>query len=195
VKSFTRLLYSAQEAAYILKLVPPSHALQAVGSDANREVVFSSRIARYDILHFATHVSINREDPELNSLVLSLFDLQGRPRDGWIRAYELPSLTLSADLVVLSGCDTAIGSEEQGEGLRSLSRQFLEIGVPRVVASRFPVSDRATAEFMAFFYTHLLRGDRPPSQALRLAQVEMARSEEWKDSFQWAAFSLTGDWR
>ena len=59
---------------------------------------------------------------------------------------------LGADLVVLSGCETALGREIRGEGLVGLTQGFLYAGAARVVASLWRVQDRATAELMGRFY-------------------------------------------
>ena len=52
-------------------------------------------------------------------------------------------MRLSAELVVLSACRTALGKEVRGEGLVGLTRGFMDAGAPRVVASLWKVSDRA----------------------------------------------------
>jgi CHAT domain-containing protein len=102
---------------------------------------------------------------------------------------------LSADLVVLSACQTALGKDIQGEGLVSLTRAFMYAGAPRVVASLWKVDDVATAELMKRFYRGVLREGLGPAAALRAAQLEMSRDSRWAAPYYWAGFVMQGDWQ
>jgi CHAT domain-containing protein len=115
--------------------------------------------------------------------------------DGYVRLHEIYNLDLKADLVVLSACQTAIGKEFAGEGLAAMTRGFLYAGARRVVASLWSVQDRATAEFMARFYSGLLQKRLSPAAALSAAQTQMAREPRWSSPYFWAGFTLVGDWR
>jgi CHAT domain-containing protein len=64
---------------------------------------------------------------------------------------------MNADLVVLSGCRTALGSEIKGEGLVGLTRGFMYAGTASVVASLWDVRDEATSELMSRFYERCSR--------------------------------------
>jgi hypothetical protein len=79
-----------------------------------------------------------------------------------------------------------------GEGVLGLTAAFLCAGVPVVVSAAWPVEDRATAEFMHSFYTHLSRA-LPVAAALRLAQLDMRSRREFSHPFYWAGFSVVGD--
>jgi CHAT domain-containing protein len=131
----------------------------------------------------------------LSGVVLSLVDRNGRPQNGFLRLYDIYNLRLSADLVVLSACRTALGQEIKGEGLIGLTRGFLYAGAPRVVASLWEIDDRTTAEAMKRFYEGMLgRGERP-AEALRGAQMALWRTKGWDAPYYWAAFTLEGEWR
>src|SRR5262249_38981383 len=146
----------------------------------------------YRIVHFATHSLLNNEHPELSGVVLSLVDQAGRPRNGFLRLYDIYNLRLGADLVVLSACQTALGSEIKGEGLIGLTRGFLYAGAPRVVATLWEIDDRTTAEIMKRFYEGLLTRHETPAAALRAAQLAMWRTKGWDTPYYWAAFTLQG---
>lgn len=187
-----RLPYSGQEAETIFSLVPAGRGLKAVGFDATRELAMSPELSQYGILHFATHGFLDASHPELAGLVLSMLDRQGRSRDGFLHAYEIYGLHLSADLVVLSACRTALGAEVRGEGILGLTRGFMYAGAPRVVVSLWNINDHATADLMGSFYRAMLQQHLSPAAALRAAQL--ATRERWKSPFRWAAFKLQGDW-
>jgi CHAT domain-containing protein len=57
------------------------------------------------------------------------------------------------------------------------------------------VDDESTAELMKWFYRSLLRDGRRPAEALRAAQLEIARHARWSAPFYWAGFVLQGDWK
>jgi CHAT domain-containing protein/tetratricopeptide (TPR) repeat protein len=193
LNALTRLRFSRTEADAILQLVPAQLALRATDFAASRDLAVSPELARYRILHFATHGFLDAVHPELSGLVFSLVDAHGRPRDGFLHAYEIYGLHLPADLVVLSACRTALGTEVRGEGLMGLTRGFMYAGAPRVLVSLWNISDHATADLMAGFYRSLLRQRLPPAAALRAAQL-ITRSH-WPSPYYWAAFELQGDWR
>ena len=89
------------------------------------------------------------------------------------------NLRLSADLVVLSACQTALGREVKGEGLVGLTRGFMYAGAQRVVASLWQVDDLVTAAVMKAFYRGMLRDGLSPAAA----------------PYYWAPFTLQGEWR
>lgn len=170
----------------------PGRARLALGFAASRER-FEQEAPDAGILHLATHGLIDTDHPELSGLALSLFSADGRWQpQGLLRLDDFTTLRLDAELVVLSGCRTALGRELDGEGLLGLSRGLFYAGSRRVLASLWPVRDRATAELMSRFYAQL-RDGRPAATALRAAQRELAASADFRDPFYWAAFVLIGD--
>jgi CHAT domain-containing protein len=162
---------------------------------ANRATALGPNLSQYQIIHFATHGLLNSQHPELSGVVLSLFDEEGRPQDGFLRLHDIYNLKLAADLVVLSACKTGLGKEIKGEGLVGLTRGFFYAGAPRVVASLWKVDDRATAELMKLFYQRMLRDGLRPAEALRKAQIDMLKQPRWAAPYYWAGFTLQGEWK
>jgi len=190
-----RLRFSRQEADEIIRLATSEQKLEALDFAANRTLATSSELSRYRIVHFATHGLINNEHPELSGIVLSLVDENGNPQNGFLRLYDLYNLKLSADLVVLSACQTALGKEIKGEGFVGLTRGFMYAGAPRVIASLWQIDDRASAEFMKRFYQGMLGQKLRPAAALKAAQVSMQNDKRWHSPHYWAAFTLQGEWK
>lgn len=190
-----RLTFSRLEATAIARLLPSAQVQVATGFAASREAVTSEALGTADIVHLATHGLVSTEQPSLTGLVVSLLDARGRPRDGFIRLSDVYNLRLTADLVVLSACHTALGKEIRGEGLIGLTRGFMYAGARRVVASLWAVDDSATAELMTRFYRRLLRDRLPAAAALRAAQRELASHPQWAAPYFWAGFVLQGDWQ
>ncbi|MCP4654160.1 MAG: CHAT domain-containing protein [bacterium] len=193
-----RLLWSRWEAETIAEHAGgEGQAFLALGFDADLAAVRGGRLRGYRVVHFATHGIVESEHPELSALVLSLYDAEGRSREGFLRLPEIYNLELDAELVVLSGCRTALGPQIRGEGLVGLTRGFFAAGARRLVASLWRVQDHATAELMNRFYRCLLRdgATASPAAALRAAQLELRSEPEFRDPYHWAAFAVYGDWR
>jgi CHAT domain-containing protein/tetratricopeptide (TPR) repeat protein len=191
-----RLPFSRREADAIIAHAPPGDSFKAVDFSANRVTATSSELARYRIVHFATHGVLDSRNPALSGIVLSLVDRRGKPRDGFLRLWDIYNLRLPADLVVLSACQTALGKEIKGEGLVGLTRGFMYAGAARVVASLWQVDDVATAELMSQFYQGVLQKKMPPATALRAAQVQMWKQKRWQqDPYFWGAFQIQGEWK
>ncbi|MBK8974353.1 MAG: CHAT domain-containing protein [Planctomycetes bacterium] len=119
--------------------------------------------------------------------------------DGYLTAKEVGYLDLSTcELVVLSGCETGVGTSRGGEAMLGLRRAFHTAGARTVIASLWKVGDRATRELMTAFYRHLWQEGVSPATALRSAQIEMLsrqRNEGRVDPGAWGAFVLSGDAR
>lgn len=191
-----RLRFSRKEAETIASLLPQDQVFKAVDFAASRDAVLNAKLDSFRNVHFATHGILDSRHPELSGLVFSLYDEHGNPRkDGVLRLNDVYNLRLDADLVVLSACRTALGKEIRGEGLVGLTRGFMYAGASRVLASLWSVEDRATAELMGNFYRGMLREKLTPAEALRKAQLEMARKPNYKSPYFWAGFSLQGEWR
>ena len=193
--TLSRLPFSRAEAEAVGALVPTKSLLKAIDFRASRGLATGGELSNYRIVHFATHGLLNSEHPELSGLVLSLVDENGKAQDGFLRMNEIYNLQLSADVVVLSACQTGLGKEIKGEGLVGLTRGFMYAGAQRVVASLWQVDDLATAELMKRFYREMLKENLRPAAALRAAQLEMMKQKRWSSPFFWASFIIQGEWK
>jgi CHAT domain-containing protein len=193
--SLPRLLFSRQEANAIASIVPKNELFVALDFNANKSVATDGDLANYRIVHFATHGFFDSENPKLSGLVFSMLDQNGKPQNGFLRLHEIYNLKLPADLVVLSGCQTALGKDVRGEGLIGLTRGFMYAGALRIAASLWQIDDSATAELMRYFYTAMLTEKLKPAEALRKAQLQMLAQKRWQNPYFWASFTIQGDWR
>jgi CHAT domain-containing protein len=195
LRSLARLPFSRQEAKAILALAGPERSFGVTDSAANLALVTGGRLEDFRIVHFATHALIHPRYPELSGVVLSLVDSHGRPQPGFLRSYQIFSLHLPAELVVLSACRTGLGLELDGEGLVGLTQSFFHAGASRVVVSLWDVDDEAAARLMERFYRELLLSGRTPAAALRAAQLSLRSDPRWSAPYYWAGFVLQGDSR
>ena len=184
-----RLEWSAEEAEIIAALADPEQSLVLTGPDATREAVLATDLSSYRYLHFATHSFIDTQYPSLSGLLLS-GNRDGGPADGLLQLDQISSLSLNAELAVLSACETALGREIRGEGLVGLTQGFILAGARHVVASLWRVPDRGTAELMALLYRNLMIRRLPVAAALRGAQLELSSQRRWADPYYWGGFIL-----
>ena len=191
--SWPRLQRAGREIQDIVRSASGHSVLRVEGLAANRSFAVGPALSRYRILHFATHAFVDSELPDLSGLVLSQVDALGRPINGVLRAYEIRSLDLRADLVVLSACDTARGKKVRGEGIESLGRSFLAAGAAQTLVNLWKVEDDVAEAFMRRFYQAMLGEGHSPSEALLLAQRSIAVRPEWEAPYFWAGFSLLGE--
>ena len=90
--------------------------------------------------------------------MFSLVDERGKSRPGFVGIEDIYNLTLPADLIVLSGCDTALGKELQGEGVVGVTHAFPDYG-PDIPPHRcVAVADR----WIYFLRDHFLVSGRVP---------------------------------
>jgi CHAT domain-containing protein len=195
LQRLARLPGTRVEAERILSLVPAEQRLGALGFDARRTLALDPAVARYRVLHFATHGLLNSTHPELSGLVLSLLDPRGEAQNGFLRLQDVYQMRIDADLVVLSACQTALGKPVQGEGLVGLTRGFIHAGARQVLSSLWKVPDRATSELMKEVYQAMLVEGLRPGPALRQAQRKLLATRPFDGPESWAAFVLQGDWQ
>src|SRR5262245_1958702 len=166
------LEYAELEAEEVKNVYPQSTVY--VKKEASEEKS-KSLSPSYDILHFATHAQLNEDDPLSSAVLLA----KEEKEDGRLEVREIFGMELKANLVVLSGCDTALGKLSTGDELVGLTRAFIYAGTPSVVASLWSVDDSSTAQLMASFYRNLKTMSKV--EALRQAQLELIRGEGRSD--------------
>ncbi|MFT4525991.1 MAG: CHAT domain-containing protein [Bacteroidia bacterium] len=148
-----------------------------LGAEASKYRFVS--VAKAKALHLAMHTVIDDCDP-----MQSRFAFTGSDNlDDQLLAYELFGMNLSAQLTVLSGCETGIGRNSDGEGVMSLS----------IVMSLWKANDQSNHSIMKSFYTNLKNGIET-SEALRGAKLTFLEDSDALSAhpFYWAPFVLIG---
>ena len=163
----------------------------ALDDDAT-EARFAADAAGARIVHIATHAEADPTHPLYSRVYL--WDDPDQDDDGVLHLFELQDLSLPADLVVLSGCSTAAGQAQAGEGTIGLQYGVRAAGARASVATLWPVDDRATAELVGTFYAGLTDG-LPADRALQRAQVAYLDTHTGAGAspYFWAATVLSGN--
>ncbi|WP_414527761.1 CHAT domain-containing tetratricopeptide repeat protein [Nodularia chucula] len=144
--------------------------------------------ARY--IHLATHGLLedyaNFGVPGAIALAPSTID------NGLLNASEIQELNLTAELAVLSACDTG-GGNITGDGVVGLSRSLIVAGVPSIVVSLWAIPDLETADLMVEFYSNFQKHKLDKAQALRQAMLTIKK--DYPNPLYWAGFTLIGQWK
>ena len=131
-------------------------------------------------VHIATHGLFRQDNPMFSSMRLG---------DCLLSLIDLYSLSLSSDLVTLSGCSTGLNAIVGGDELLGMVRGLLFAGSRAVLVSLWDVDDRSTAAFMAAFYRHLI-AEKEIAVAMQMTVREMR--EVYPHPHQWAPFMAIG---
>ncbi len=181
--------YSEKEVTEISRYFKADKRDVYVKTRASEQALKSINFNDYRIVHFACHAFSDESFPLRSALVFSLED-EGE-EDGFFQVLEMYRFRLNADLTVLSACQTGKGKNIQNEGVLGLPRVFFYMGSRSVISTLWRIDDKATSQFMGYFYEYYARG-KSKSQALQLAKKKMMRSR-YSHPFYWAAFVLTGE--
>jgi CHAT domain-containing protein len=168
----------------------PNRSVLLLDANATESKFKSEPLANFKILHFAVHGVASPQFPDRAALILGR-DPKSND-NGLLQLREITQLSLSADLVTLSACDTATGKLEGEEGIYGLAEAFLLAGAKSVVGALWDVDDSATDTLMKDFYTHLAEGEDKAS-ALQHAKLDYLQKWGNRPPSYWAAFTLLGD--
>lgn len=176
-----------KEAKEIAALFPERHTL-LLGANADL-VTIKEQATQHGILHLATHGIAYAEDPYASFIALAASQEDNRD-NGLLTAQDAIKLSLPADLVTLSACQTGLG-HISGDGMIGLSRAFLVAGTRAVLVSQWSVSDSATAALMTLFYRSYINLDNK-AHALQLAMQRVRAMPQYKHPRYWASFVVVG---
>jgi CHAT domain-containing protein len=179
------LRYAEREVRAVAGFFPDAEVLTRGQATKAKSVEESPR---FQLLHFATHAELDEADPLGSALRLA----PASGDDGRLEVQEIFGLELHASLVVLSGCETALGTVNRGDELTGLTRAFIYAGTPSVITTLWQVNDRASYELMQEFYRHLKAGQ---AKAEALRQAQLATLAKYPHPYFWAAYQLTGEGR
>lgn len=154
---------------------------------------FTELAPKSRIIHLATHAKAFQNDSDLSHIAFSSKDLQ-QSQVNHLFVKEIYTMTLLADMVVLSACETGLGELKKGEGIISLGRAFTYAGAKSIISTLWSVNDQSTSELMISFYGYLDQG-MSKDAALRQAKLDYLDSHDanFSHPYFWAAPIAIGD--
>ena len=165
------------------------HTTPLTGKEATKAEVLK-QLSNVALVHIAAHGRM-----ETGEIALSPNPTRASEKpsdeDFLLTMSDVLNIRLRARLVVLSCCHSGRG-EIKAEGVVGIARAFLGAGARSVLVSLWAIDDKATLEFMKYFYQHLAEG-KSASKSLNQAMKFMRESDEFSDVKYWAPFVLIGD--
>jgi CHAT domain-containing protein len=158
----------------------------------------------FRVIHFATHGLVTAPRPECPARPALLTSFGDAASDGLLSFREIFDLSLDADTIILSACDTAgaataAATRDAGVAtggnfaLDGLVRAFVGAGARAVIASHWPVPDNydATRTLITGLFTDA--GSIAVGEALRQSQVRLMDAADTSHPYYWSAFAIVGD--
>jgi CHAT domain-containing protein len=174
---------------------------------ATRAAVLS-RLSTASIAHLATHGMFSdttatsaadaetARNPLLSSAIILSAPTPTDPQPDTLTAEELTGTDLhTCRLIVLSACETGLGTKETGQGVLGLRTALMAAGARTLVMSLWKVPDLPTTILMQQFYENLLHKHEPPAVALSNAQsyVRTVGDSAFARPVNWGAWVLVGE--
>ena len=165
---------------------------------------FIIEAGNYKIIHIATHgyvdefknnmpglvfASKNESDLNIDSNSISTFS---NNTNNVLYSNDFSNITLNADLITLSACESARGNIIQGEGIINMVRELIYSGANNILASLFKISDKNTSTLMLDFYK-IIQNQKSYSESLHEAKLNMLKNENTSFPFYWCSFVLVGN--
>ncbi len=187
-KDLKPLPKSGEEVFAVSKIWGGSYLINA---DAT-ELKFNQMAADYRILHLATHGQADSRAGDYSYLAFAQVPDSIENEQLYVR--EIYNLSLNADLVTLSACETGIGELQRGEGIISLARAFSYAGAKSIVTTLWTVEDEKTKDLMIAFYLNLKKG-MTKDAALAQARRNFLKGQKGPNAspYYWAGFVAIGD--
>jgi CHAT domain-containing protein/Tfp pilus assembly protein PilF len=187
-KGLDSLKYSGEEVFKAQKLMGGESILDKKAT----KKTFEETASNYRIIHLATHGKAN--DKAGDYCFLAFTEQKDSIDNELLYVRDIYNLSLNADLVVLSACETGIGELKRGEGIVSLARAFAYSGAKSMVTSLWSVNDKSTMQIMENFYRNLRKGQTKNYALWKAKQDYWEKAKgEFAHPFYWSSFIPIGD--
>ncbi|HTO14363.1 MAG TPA: CHAT domain-containing tetratricopeptide repeat protein [Edaphocola sp.] len=156
---------------------------------------FINNAKKHKILHIGTHAESNNISPELSRLVFAK-KLEGKEAydENSLYAYEIYNIDLSANLAILTACETGKPTYQAGEGAISLAHAFNYAGSESILTSLWSIDEVSSNQIVGYFYEFLQKG-LSKDEALKKAKIKYLTSVEGRGAAPqyWAGLVLVGN--
>ncbi len=197
-----KLAESADEMRAIARLIGESRSTLWLGPDASEARFTADNLRNYDIIALATHGFLANEIRNVNEPALMLtLNLDSQDRfEGILTSREIAALTLEADLVILSACNTA-GADNipRAEAFSGLAQAFFTAGARSLMASHWPVMSGAAVQ-LSIGTIERSREEHATLASSLQAAMQSVRKQGTASAIEahpsyWGPFVIVGDGR
>ena len=183
---------TGEEIRSIAASVPWRSQRLFIGAEANEQAMRQSETRLADIVVLATHGIVAGEIEGIAEPALVLSPGGAATDDGVLTASEIAQLTMRAQWVILSSCDSAAGMQGGLPAFSGLAQAFRQAGAKDLLVSHWKVRDDVAA-YVSSQTVLNYRAGMSKTEALRDAIRKLRKESgiEGADSpFAWAPFVL-----
>lgn len=187
---------AARELNAVRQLMRAAPNEELIGQAFTRSATLSRSLGDYRVLHFASHALLQSDIACLEEPAIVTSIAANDPKPELLTATDILSrMRLSADVVVLSACNTGGGSgKDGGESLSGLAKSFFFAGARALMVTHWAVDDLTNVRLVV----EALDGMRDSpigalSPALQRAQIRMLSTPGYEHPFFWAPMIVLGE--
>ena len=154
----------------------------------------ANELGKYRALHLSSHASVHPYVFDLSAFAMTVKPKPVDGEDGMLVVGEVEKLNLPIDFVMLSACQTALGIESPGDGIKGLNQALFNAGVSSTLTSLWSVSDSGTMFLSVELYDRMF--NKCMATPTALAQVKRnfiaGVYGDQTHPYFWAPFIYTG---
>jgi CHAT domain-containing protein len=201
IAKLPRLPESADELRAVANALDDSTENLLLGPNATERALRQHPLNDYRVISFATHAIVAGEIEKVTEPALVLTPGEGEANsqnDGLLTSSEIANLTLDANLVILSACNTAASDgHASGRGLSGLANAFFFAGARAVAVTQWAIFSKVAQKLGADLVSRSVKSSTVGvSEGLREAMLDYiasAKEDYLANPRFWAAFIIAGD--
>lgn len=154
---------------------------------------FRRQAGHHSIIHIGTHAEASNISPEYSRLIFAK-DPGSREEENSLYLFDIYNCDLSADLAVLTACETGKPGYQDGEGMISMAHAFNYAGSESIMTGLWKIDEQASTIISDYFYQHLQKG-MTKDEALRQAKIRYLSAAQGRmlAPAYWAGLVIMGD--
>lgn len=143
-----------------------------------------NNITDKNIVYFSCHGYYNHDMPLKSGIELY---------DDIFTVEDINQLKINTDMIILSACESGLGTFNFSNEIIGLAQAFLQAGVKTVIVTLWRVNIESTNLLMSDFTKELKNNNR--IEALKIAQNNIMNNPKFQHPYYNAGFILLGNWQ
>jgi len=154
----------------------------------------ANELGKFKAVHLSSHASVHPYVFDLSAIAMTVKSTPVNGEDGMLVVGELEKLNLPVDFVMLSACQTALGVESPGDGIKGLNQAIFNAGANSSLTSLWSVSDSGTMYLSVELYDRMFNKKMTTTAALAEVKRNFIAGKygDQKHPYFWAPFIYTG---
>lgn len=163
-------LKNVEQESYLFNTIMDGQSYIATEASETNYKAINTKSA---IQHLAMHGTASEDIPYIR-----FRSEADQDNDGKLYEYEIYNTHLSAELIILTACESNLGEIASSEGSISLSRAFLGAGAHSVISSLWTLNDDASVKVFELFLSNYQNPEDPPSALSEAKRSYLLKADE-----------------